>query len=248
MSKLPKILETQNYINTKLPSGKSIGLRGWKVKDEKEILFALDSDTNAKENKIHHLMKFLRNCCDNQKLFDQLSEVDLRKIAVEVRKLSKGNTISYVYTCQHPVSGAPNGICGNKIQDEIKFTEVEEIKPFDVSPAQINDKLMISYKDLSYKDSLKIYDAYGESLAKYTYFYMVNSIEAIVYDNVSYTEFSEADMDEFLEQFDSDTLEKINEEFEKRASDLTLKRKIKCRKCGTDIDVNFGDLYSFLLF
>lgn len=245
MSKLPKINDSINHINIKLPSGKTIGVRGWKIKDEKDILFALDSDENAKQNKIEYLIKFLRKCTDNPKLFDQLSEVDLRKIAVEVRKLSKGTTVSYVYTCQKQTS--KDNICGTKIQDELNLVDSVHIKEFDCSPAQINDKLVVSYKDLSYEDSLKIYEKYS-SMAQYAYYYMINSIEAVVYDNVTYTEFNESDMDEFLEQFDSDVLEKINEEFEKRVSNLTLKRKIKCRKCGDEIDVNFGDLYSFLLF
>ena len=47
---LPIINETINYIKVKLPSGKTIGIRGWKVKEEKELLFASEKITEENPN------------------------------------------------------------------------------------------------------------------------------------------------------------------------------------------------------
>lgn len=246
---LPQMNSTPNFINVKLPSGKSIGCRGWKVKDEKDLLFILDAEENPDATKAGHLINFLRNCVDKPAVFDTLSDTDLKKVAVEVRKLSKGDTIAYTYTCPHVIGeGVSATPCRNKINDEIKLSVAEKVKAFDGSPVPINDKLIISFKDLPNKKALELWDKYQSSLAKYTYYYMINSIEAVVYDNQPYTEFTEEEMIDFLDPLDSNDMEKISNEFEKRGSSLDLERKIKCRKCGQEIDVNFGDLLSFLTF
>ena len=254
MSNLPKLNENISYINIKLPSGKTIGVRGWKVKDERELLFALDAEESPDEQKNAHINNFLRKCTNNTTIFDQLSEVDLRKIALEIRKLSKGDTIQYSYRCPCQVLANPEisgstdvKTCNNVIEDEIQLSKSEVVKFFDPKPSVINDRLVVVFKDISYTTGLKLAEKYINSPSQYIFYYMINSIEAFTFDNVSYTEFSEDELVEFIDGLASEDMEKIQAEFESKASALHLQRKLKCRKCGNEFDVQFGDLYSFLI-
>jgi len=235
---LPIINEEISFIKIKLPSNKKIGVRGWKVKDEKELLFSLDSEDNVDENKVNHIIKFMRNCVDNQAMYDQLSEQDLKKIAIEIRKISKGDRIEYNLTCPH---------CQFKTFDEIHLSKSEVIKDFDISPIIVNEDLTIVIKDLSFNNADKLFEKYKNSPNKYTYYFMVNSIEAITYKNEVYTGFSESEMDEWLGPLNSTDLEKIYKALEDNTSNVTLERKINCIKCKEEINVGFGNLFDFLI-
>lgn len=254
MSNLPKLNENISYINIKLPSGKAIGIRGWKVKDERELLFTLDAEESPDTQKIKHINNFLKKCTNNASAFDQLSEVDLRKIALEIRKLSKGDTIQYSYRCPGQVRVNPADeenknvkTCNNVIEDEIQLSKSEEVRTFDPKPSVINDKLIIVFKDISYNEGIRLAEKYIDKPSQYVFYYMINSIEAFTYENTSYTEFSEEDLVEFIDGLNSEDMDKIQQEFESKSSSLKLVRKLKCRKCGHEFDVDFGDLYSFLI-
>jgi len=236
---LPKINEEIKYVQIPLPSGKTIGVRGWKVKDEKELLFALESDQNGEDNKVKHIISFLKNCVDDQKKFDNvITESDIKKICIEVRKLSKGELIEYNYTC---------GNCGFSFSDEVNLTKNQEVKNFDVSPLIINDDLTVTFRDLDWKTSEKLVIENTDSNYKFTFKYIINSINSITYKGTTYTTFTPKEVEEFIDQLDSDDLKKLFDEFDKKASSVELVRKITCLKCKSPIEVNFGDFLSFLV-
>jgi len=237
--KLPKIEPSYTFIKTKLPSGKTIGCRGWKVRDEKELIFALDSEENLEEKKINHIIDFLGKCTDNQKLFMELSEQDLKKVACEVRKLSKGNTIEYNYQCPH---------CNFKMFDTVNLIDSEVVKELDNTPFEVNEDLIVVFKDLSFKETDKLYDLYKESNAKYTFYSFLASIEGITYKGETYTGFTLKDVEEFLGELDSDDLNKLYKAHEEKTSEWSIERQVKCIQCKKEVDISYGDLFSFLVF
>lgn len=234
---LPKINESYSYVKTNLPSGKYIGVRGWKVKDEKELLFALESEENAENNKTKYIISFLKGCVDDPTKFDTVSENDLKKICIEVRKLAKGDTIEYDYKCSK---------CGLPLHDEVNITKHQAIKNFDESPIKVNDELVITMRDLPFKKSEELFEKY-KTRSKFLFYYIVNSIDGITYKGETFTEFSEAEMVEFLDQLDPKDMDEIYKKFDEKVSEVELKRTVKCLKCKTDTEVNFGDLLSFLV-
>lgn len=237
---LPIINESFKYVNIKLPSGKSIGVRGWKVKDEKSLLFALESETDIKQNKINHIISFLRNCVDDVSKFDKFSESDIKYACIEIRKLSKGDEISYNYKCS--TSG-----CKFVIEDIVNLSKDKYIKEFDISPVKINPNFILTFKDIEWLKVKELDSRFKDSEAKFTFYYIMNSIDSITYNNETYTEFTENELIEFIDQFDSDDMKKIYEEFYKRDSIVDLKRSVKCLKCGESTEIDFGDLLSFLI-
>jgi hypothetical protein len=250
MGALPKLRQQPSFITIKLPSGKSLGVRGWRVGDEKELLFALDLEDDLETTKIKHIIKFLKNCVDNKTVFDTLSETDLKKVALEVRKISKGMKIEYQYTCPHKINVGKEdeAPCGTRLTEEVNLLESEQIRAFDGSPFPVNENLIISFRDVSYVKMVELFNRFKESMNKYTFYYLLWSIEAITLDGVVYTDFSEEELVEFVDQFEPLEMEKIYDEFYKRGSQLTIKQEITCIKCRNKIDVNFGELLSFFLF
>lgn len=236
---LPKIEKDINYIKVKLPSGKLIGVRGWKVKDEKDLLFILDSENNIEEKKEKHIVDFLSKCSDNQVEFNKLSEQDIRKFAIEARKLSKGDGIEYNYQCPH---------CKAKSFDEVKLSKAEVTKSFDNTPAVITDELTVVFKDISFNKDEELYEKYKESSAKYRFYSILNSIEGITYKGETYTDLKDSNIEEFLDNFESDDLSKIYDEHDKRVSSVEIERKIICLQCTKEIIMEFGELKSFLVF
>lgn len=234
---LPINTTPQNYLTKKLPSTKTIGVCGWKVKEEKELLFTLEVEEN-KENKITHIINLLKQCVDDKDKFDTVSENDLIKIALESRILAKGDVIEYNYECPH---------CANKFFDEVNLIKEQYTKPFDVSPLILSENLIITFKDLDWKKTETLYKE-SNSNTKFTYKHLMNSIDSITIDGTKYTEFTAEEVEAFIDGFDPLVMKKIYTGFESRLSECGLKREIKCIKCKEKIDINFGDLLSFLVF
>lgn len=236
---LPKINESFKHVKVKLPSGKEIGVRGWKVKDEKELLFALESEDNAEERKIKYIINFLRNCTDDQVKFDTLSENDIKKVCIEVRKLAKGEDVEYSYKCKH---------CEMDLSDEVNLTSQQVVKEFDTVPCKINDKLIINFKDLPFKKSDELFEKYAKTEKQFTYYYVINSIEGLTINDETFTDFSEEELIEFLDDLDPDDMDKIYEKFDECMSSVELNHTVTCLRCTKDTEVQFGDLLSFLVF
>jgi hypothetical protein len=235
---LPKLNEEIKYVKTKLPSGKNIGIRGRKVKDEKALLFALETEENVDDTKVKHIIDFLGNLVDDKERFKSVSENDIRRICLEVRKLSKGETIEYSQSCPH---------CKTRFDDTVNLTKEQVVKEFDASPVVVNDRIIVTFKDLDWKKAEALYDKYEKTPTTYSLYYIINSIDSFTIDGTTYTDFTAEEAEEYIDGLDSDDLKKLYEEFEKKASSCELKRNVKCIKCKEPFDINFGDLLSFLV-
>lgn len=235
---LPVINEDFKFSQVKLPSGKTIGVRGWRVKDEKELLFTLETEENVEENKMNHIVSFLRTCVDDKSKFDTLSENDIKKITIEVRKLSKGEEVSYNYQC-------PN--CKIRLEDVLVLTSSQTIRETNLTPSKINETLIVTFKDVSFNKFQDIFKRFNESYTKFSFYYVANSIESVTFNGTTYTEFTEEEMVDFLDQLNPIDMEKIYKEFSEKSSLMSINRHIKCHKCGEEIDVEFGDTISFLV-
>ena len=235
---LPRFTEEETFIKHTLPSNKNIGVYGWHVKEEKDLLFATEIDT-TEENKIGHIINLLKQCVDDKSKFDTLSENDLIKIAIEARKLAKGETIEYNYKCPH------DG-CGHTFFDEVNISKEQYVKPFDNSPLVVNNKLTFTFRDLDWKTSEKLYKE-SDTAKQYEYKHIIHSIDSVTIDGTTYTEFTTADMEERIGELKTKDLKTLSKGYAERLSDCGLKRSVKCLKCGKDIEIEFGDLLSFLV-
>jgi len=235
---LPPINEVINYNKIKLPNKKTIGVRAWKVKDEKELLFSIETDDNLEKNKLKLIINFLKKLTDDPAKFDLVSESGLKKICLETRKLAKGETISYVQTCPH---------CRFKIEDSVNINKEQVIKEFDESPITINDNFIITVKDLDWVTTEKLYEKYEKTPKTFNLYHFINSIDSITYNGTTYTEFTPEEAEAYIDALDSDELDAAMDKFDEKSSECDLKRSLKCYKCGKEFDIDYGDLLSFLV-
>jgi len=238
MGNLPKLREETAFIKIELPSGKSIGIKPWRVKQEKDLLFAVEGsgDHDAVRDEI---IKFIGRCVDDKQTFAELSNVDLLRIIMELRKLSKGDAIEFEYTCPH---------CEMKNPTEVKVSKSMKFKIFDFTPIKVNEDLQVFLKDVDYSTMIKIMTDAGDSLSKFNFNYLLESIQSLTIKGMSYPNFTREDLIEFLDDLESNELEFILKELNERASTISLDKKFKCIKCKKEVSVDFGDLYSFLAF
>ena len=238
---LPNLNESINYTELKLSSGKTIGYKGWRVKEEKEFLFAssrLDKYTPETQKLILNLLK---NCVDDKMKFDTLSHNDIKQIAVATRRVSKGEDIEYSGKCHDEK-------CQTKFDDVILLDKDILTTEFDVSPIVINDSLVFILKEISFNSLLELQTRFKEEPEKLIFYHLVNSIEAINYQGTAYTEFNEEEMVNFIDQMEPNDLSKLQDEFYKKSSSVKIFKTVKCKKCKKDIEVEIYEVLDFLFF
>jgi DNA-directed RNA polymerase subunit RPC12/RpoP len=238
MGILPSIFDEVSHTKITLPSGKKIGVKPWRVKEEKELLFATEGIESQSDIK-KEIVKFLGKCVDNTSMYSELSEFDIIKIALEARKLSKSDTIEYNYKCTE---------CGLVLEDKLQISKNAEIKSFDSTPYKVNDNCTVTFREPSFDAVEKIIEEADGLLTKYNYLYLIASLESATIRGETFTEFSKEDAIDFFDTFDSETFDAIVTALENKASSVKLKKKLKCIKCKKEIDVNFGDMLDFLAF
>jgi hypothetical protein len=232
---LPKHDTEKVYTKTTLPSGKGIGIHPWRVREEKELLFAIEASEGQQLEE--DVIRFYRQCVDDGPRFDTLSKTDMVKVAIEARKLSKGSSIEYEYPCP--------SCTGLMLNDTVSLIKDVVVKDFDPSPTKIGD-FNFTFKEVPYTLSSKLQKEYAGLPKKYSYFVLLNSIDTVTRKEEVFTTFSIEELVEFLDGFDPDTFEEIGNSFLKKSASVRLERKITCKRCNSEINVEFGNLFDFL--
>lgn len=237
---LPNLKEQQSATTIELPSGKNVGIFPWRVKEEKELLFALENLDQENEsyqlNAKREMFKFISKCVDVDK-FDELSSTDLLKIASELRKMSKREFIDFNYTCPH---------CEFKDENRVDLNKDVVVKKFDRTQIKIND-LLINLKEPTHIELLGIIEKSNNSVVKFEYEYILNSILSFIYKDELYQGFTKEELGEFIDGMTTIDYEILNREITSRMASVEIKKKYKCIKCKKEVEVNFGDLYDFLI-
>lgn len=234
---LPKFNEDDNFSQVELLSGKKIGIKPWKVKEEKDLLFAVEGQTDTEAGR-KEIIKMIKRCVDNEGLFETLSNVDYVYLLSKLRKASKGNKIEYTYNCTK---------CGFELSDDVLLDKHIVSKPFTGGVIKIRDDLTFATKEVSFKEYDALKQKYPKS-SEYNYNFIVKSIESFAFKGEAYTEFTEAELIESLDTLSSTEFEKLAEFVSKSVAEISLEKKLTCGVCKNEMDVEFGDLYYFLAF
>lgn len=232
---LPKHNAEKVYTKVKLPSGKTIGVHPWRVKEEKELLFAIEaSDGQPLEDDI---IRFYRNCADDGAVFDGLSDTDMLKVAIETRKLSKGSSIDYEYPCPE--------CTGLMLADTVSLIKDVKVKDFDPSPSKAGD-YTFTFKEVSHSLASRLQKEFAGLPKKYSYNLFLNSVDTVAQKDEVFTTFTVQELEEFLDGLDSDTFEEVGGSLLKKSASVRLERTITCKRCKSEIEVRFGSLFDFL--
>jgi hypothetical protein len=236
---LPVSNEVVSFSQTELPSGKKLGIKPWKVKEEKELLFAIegeDDDAVAKKE----IVKMIGKCVDNPTVFKSLSNVDYVALLIELRKISKGATIEYTYKCTNPK-------CRFELSDDVNLNKHVIVKKYEGGTHKVNDKLSIILKEVSFEEYDRLKQTYTKT-TEYNYNFVIKSIEAIVEDGELYSEFTTEEITDKIDTLSSLEYKALSKKIDESLSTIELSKSLTCQRCKTEMDVKFGDLYHFLAF
>lgn len=234
---LPKLNEAVSFTQIELLSGKKIGIKPWKVKEERELLFAIEGIEEPADGR-KEIIKFIRKCVDSDSIFDTLSNTDYVYLLGQLRNISKGSTIEYTYKCEG---------CGMDLSDDINIEKNLKVKKFQSDTIQINDDMKISTKEVSYKDYDRLTTKFTK-MTEYNFNFILASIDAIVFKGQVYEGFTDQELMEFLDDLCPNDFGKLAKSINASVAEISLEKKLRCGKCKHENNVNFGDLYSFLAF
>jgi hypothetical protein len=237
---LPRIDTPIFHIRLPL-SGKEIKFRPFLVKEQKNLLMALEADD--KETIERNIKQILHNCTLTENIdIDKLPVVDVEYYFINLRAKSVGEIVENNYICNNEVEGK---ICGNKMKVEIDLNDIniEDFNPDDsliqLTPA-ISMKL--KYPEFSIMDKISS----DKNPVETAFSVIVDSIEYI-YDGEQYyyaEESTPQELMEFLESLNQEQFNKL-EKFFDSIPKIRKKIGIKCSKCGFDHSIVMEGLENF---
>jgi hypothetical protein len=237
---LPKI-DTPVFDLTLPLSNKKIRYRPFLVKEQKNLLMAVESDDQ--ESIQENIKQVLRNCTLTENIdIDDLPVIDIEYYFINLRAKSVGEIVENKYRCENIVEEKK---CNNIMEVNINLTEikVEGVKKND-DVIQLTDKISIKLKYPKFSVLRSIKDM--EKIADVAMKMVAESIEYI-YDGEQFYyahESSPKELLEFVESLSQKQFEKIENFFENLPK---LQRKIKmtCSKCGFQHKFDLEGLENF---
>lgn len=237
---LPKI-DTPIY-DLELPlSKKKIRFRPFLVKEQKNLLMAMESDDRESIEK--NIKQILQNCTITKKVtIDTLPMLDIEYYFLQLRARSVGEIVENKYRCDNLVNGET---CGNIMETSVNLLDikVEGLKK-DNDVIQLTDTISVKMKYPEFSVIQKISNS--NNLTDVAFTMIAESIDYI-YDGEQFYYAKETTTEElidFLESLSQQQFAKI-EEFFSNMPKLEKKIQMKCSKCGFEHNLDVEGLESF---
>lgn len=229
---------------TTLPlSQKRIRFRPFRVKEQKNLLMALEADD--KETIERNIKQILHNCTLTPNVdIDNLPIVDVEYYFINLRAKSVGEVVENTYICNNDPDGDGNK-CGNRMKVYIDLSDItiDNLEDgADIIKITPNISLKMKYPEFSTIEKI----SEGGNAIETAFNVITNSIEYI-FDGDQYyyaEESTPEELSEFIESLNQDQFSKLERFFEslpKIRKDLN----IKCDKCGFDHSIVVEGLENF---
>lgn len=237
---LPRI-DTPIY-DLELPlSKKKIRFRPFLVKEQKNLLMALESDD--RESIENNIKQVLQNCTITEKVdIENLPVVDVEYYFLQLRARSVGETVENKYRCDNMVDDKS---CGNIMETSLNLLDIKiEGVQDDNDVIELTDKISIKlkYPQFSVLSKLSKLTDVGDI----TFQMIADSIEHI-YDGEQFyysNETPQEELLEFVESLSQKQFAKI-ETFFANLPKLQKKIEMKCSRCGFQHNLDVEGLESF---
>ena len=222
-------------------SNKKIRFRPFLVKEQKNLLMAVESDDQ--ESIQENIKQILRNCTLTEKIeIDDLPVIDIEYYFINLRAKSVGEVIENKYRCEAIVDDKK---CNNVMETSVNLLDIKvegHIQNNDV--IQLTDKITIKlrYPKFSVLKSIKDMNKMADIAMRM----VAESIEYI-YDGEQFyyaNEVSANELLEFVESLNQKQFAKI-EEFFLTMPKLQRKIDIVCSKCGFNHKFDIEGLENF---
>ena len=235
MLQIPEV--ESSFTQVDLPSGKKIGIKPWRVKEERELLFAVEGQENTDDVR-KEIVKMISKGVDNQDVFGTLSDVDYVYLLAQLRKISKGLTIEYNFKCEK---------CKFELSDDVDLTKDLYTKNYTGGTVVINKDLSVVLKEVSFRD----YDSLKQKFEKtteYNFNFVLKSIDSLIINGEVISQFTNEELSNYIDTLTQKEYKILHSAIEESVATIELKKELLCKRCNTTNHVDFGDLYYFLGF
>jgi len=237
---LPKI-DTPIY-EIELPlSKKQIRFRPFLVKEQKNLLMAMESDDSDTIER--NIRQVLHNCTLTENIdIDRLPVVDIEYYFLHLRARSIGEVVEGEYICNNQVEDKN---CGGKMKASFNLLDIKvETSPDhkDIIQLTSNVSIKLKYPEFSLVQKLKD----KESAVDIAFEVIADSID-YVFDGEQYyygNETAREEMVQFLESLNQNQFASI-ETFFDNLPIISKKVEMRCGKCGFNHTLNMEGLESF---
>ena len=237
---LPK-LDCITYELTLPLSGKQIKFRPFLVKEQRNLMIALESDDKDTIEK--NIKQILHNCTLTPGIdIDKLPIIDVEFFFINLRARSVGEIVEGKYKCENKVDDV---VCDNVMDSKFNLLDINIIKDEKIKDViQLTDVISIKFKypEFALLNRANTFD----SLNDVAFSMIIDSIEYI-FDGEQFfyakeTEYSE--LVEFVESLNSAQFSKIQEFFE-HLPKLNKHINLVCSKCGYKHNIEVEGLENF---
>jgi len=214
---------------------KLVKYRPYKVKEEKILLMALESDD--RENIFNTIVDLCEECLYDDKIdIKELSLVDLEKLIVSIRARSVGEEVKTNLKCPH---------CEESTQVAINLEKMKEKKDDNIiDTLMVDEKYGVKLRPPSLKtvgpDAANQTDPIG----------MITACIDSVYDSETVWKFSDytsEEKKEFVECLTGETLNKLNTQFMSKLPSNVLEIRYTCPKCNEKVENDLENLIDFFI-
>ena len=237
---LPRI-DTPVYEITLPLSRKSIKFRPFLVKEQKNLLMAMEA--NDKDSIERNVKQILNNCTLTENIkVDSLPVVDVEYYFLQLRAKSVGEIVENKYICNNVVDGSP---CNNTMPVNIDLNDIAvefDEKVSDLIELTPTISIKLCYPKFATMEKLKS----SSSSVDMAFDIVTDSIEYI-FDGDQYyyaNETNPKELLEFIESLNTEQFGKI-EEFFKSLPRLTKHLNFTCNKCGFEHKIDVEGLENF---
>jgi hypothetical protein len=228
-------LSAPEFITTVPSTGEEIKYRPFLVKEEKILLMALEgNDQNEITNAI---MKILSNCVLSNVDIKKLATFDIEYLFLKLRGKSVGEVIEIKVGHTNP-----DNPCKHRTELEINIDEIQVVGDKPNDKIQLDESIGVKLRFAGMND---ISDVDTESSSDL--FKMIAGCIEYVYDQENvYGEFSQKEMETWLEQLSSEQFSKITAFFNDSPK-LQQVVKWKCPECGEEDEMTLEGLAAFFM-
>lgn len=238
---LPKI-DTPVYDITLPLSGKNIKFRPFLVKEQKNLMMALEADDSDTIEK--NIKQVLINCTIDEDVdFDSLPVVDIEYYFLNLRARSVGEVVDLKYKCNNEVEGRE---CGNIMETNMNILEIKVDRTEEDSLIQLTDQIFIKLNYPKFGSIKQFADV--KDLTELAINMIVDSVEYI-FDGEQYYYSNETPKQElisFIESLNHAQFSKI-EAFFDNLPKLNKVINIQCSKCGFEHVIYVEGLEDFFV-
>jgi hypothetical protein len=225
------IIDIPTFKCTQPSTGRELKFRPFLVKEEKVLLFALESGDEADISAA--IENLITGCVEELESIDELTSYDIEYLFLQIRGKSVNNIIEVNMTHEG---------CDNRTAVEIDIDEIKVDNLDRKDYVMLSDTLGVKFKNLNHSLLRKISDVGGTDSSKF-FNLLYNSVETVFDGDEVYDDFTLEEIKDFIERFTNERFETLVNHFNNMPT-LTHMVKYKC-SCGKEVETKLSGLRDF---